>query len=312
MSLTSASTAVKLRSITAKFDAAVKATVPFYSRVCTVIRSGGYDEQYGMLGSVPSVREWLADRKFHSVRAAHFTLVNKLWESSLAIPKTDIEDDRLNLYGPLASNQGVRAARHPDKLLLSDIVVNGTTNLCLDGQAFFDTDHAWGDSGTQDNDLTSAIVAAASPTVDEFYAAVVGMLTAMLSFVDDHGELLHDDAVFGTNGGIELVAVGPLKYWSVAKKVFTPGIAINSGETNVPIVLADYVPTPHVTGNYFDLYRVDTPIKPYVFQARSPLKRQMKGMDDMEFKDVKLMTEARYNLGYAAWWNAVRHTFTTA
>jgi phage major head subunit gpT-like protein len=58
------------------------------------------------------------------------------------------------------------------------------------------------------------------------------------------------------------------------------------------------------------LYRVDTPFKPYIFQAREPLSRKMKGMDDIEFKDVKFMTQARYNVGYGAWWNAVRYTFT--
>jgi len=51
-------------------------------------------------------------------------------------------------------------------------------------------------------------------------------------------------------------------------------------------------------------------IKPFVFQARRPLGRQMKGLDDREFKDVKLMTDARYNVGYFAWWYSVQSTFT--
>jgi phage major head subunit gpT-like protein len=50
-------------------------------------------------------------------------------------------------------------------------------------------------------------------------------------------------------------------------------------------------------------------LRPFVFQARRPLARQMKGMDDREFKNVKFMTDARYNLGYLAWWNAVLTEF---
>ena len=60
----------------------------------------------------------------------------------------------------------------------------------------------------------------------------------------------------------------------------------------------------------FYLLNLSQPLKPFVFQARRPLQRQMKGMDDREFKDVKFMTDARYNLGYLAWWNAVLTTWT--
>lgn len=315
MSLDTANAVIKLRSLTAKFDNKVKATEVFYPRLCSVIPSDGADEEYGMLGSVPAIREWLAERQFHRPRAAKFTIENKLWESSIAVEKTNIDDDRLGQYGPMFESLGVRAARHPDKLLLGTLMVNGTgaTNgMCLDGQYFFDTDHSWGDSGTQDNDLTGAAATGTNPTIDEFKASAVACLKAMLSFKDDKGEFLHDDVVMGVNGGMQLVAVVPLDYWEVAKKAFTPGIFLNSGETNVPVAIADVIPTPHfgTTGSYWDLYRVDTPFKPYIFQARKPLDRKMKGMDDIEFKDVKFMTEARYNLGYGAWWNAVRYTFT--
>lgn len=313
MSLDTAAAVAKLRSLTGKFDNMVRATTPFYSTLCTVIPSNGADEEYGMLGSVPAVREWLADRQFHTVRAAKFTIENKLWESSVLVKRNDIDDDRMGLYVGMFESLATRAARHPDKLLLSDLVVNGTSGVCLDGQYFFDTDHSWGDSGSQDNDKTSAITAAATPTLDEFKTALNGALTALLSYVDDKGELLHDDVVMGVNGGMELVLLCPLKYWDVANRATTAGIMVNSGETNVPIATAKVVPTPHITGNYFDLYRVDTPFKPYIFQARQPLRRQMKFVaDDIEFKDAKFMTEARYNVGYGAWWNAVRHTFTTA
>ena len=310
MSLDTAAAVAKLRSLTAKFDNRVKATTPFYPKLCTVIPSNGADEEYGMLGSVPAIREWLADRKFHSVRAAKFTIVNKHWESSIAVPKTAISDDRLGLYGPMFETLGTRATRHPDKLLLSDLVVNATAQTCLDGQFFFDTDHSWGDSGSQDNDLTGPAATGTTPTLTEFQDALEASLNAMLAFKDDKGEFLHDDAVIGAGNGMELLILCPLAYRKTAIKATTNGIAINNGETNVVIADAQVVASPHITGAYFDLYRLDTPFKPYIFQAREPLSRQMKGMDDVEFKDVKFMTEARYNIGYGAWWNAVRYTFT--
>jgi phage major head subunit gpT-like protein len=116
----------------------------------------------------------------------------------------------------------------------------------------------------------------------------------------------------GVSGGLQLLALVPLNMWEVAQKAFLPGIMINNGETNVPIAIADVVPSPHLgtAGVYWDLYRLDTPFKPFIFQAREPLSRQTKGLDDIEFKDAKFMTQARYNLGYGAWWNAVRTTYT--
>lgn len=314
MALDTAAAVAKLRSLTGKFDNSVRATTPFYSKLCTVIPSDGFDEEYGMLGSVPQVREWLADREFHSIRAAKFTIENKLWESSIQVDKTRIRDDRMGIYDTMFQSLGVRAARHPDKLLLGDLILNATaaTSLCLDGQIFFDTDHAWGNSGTQDNDLTGAAASGTLPTLAEFQAALDTCLNTMLAYTDDKGELLHDDVLIGSGNGMQLVLMVPLRMRKVALQATTAGIMTGGGDTNIVIADAEVVATPHfgASGAFFDLYRVDTPLKPFIFQAREPLTRQMKGLDDIEFKDVKFMTQARYNVGYGAWWNAVRYTFT--
>ena len=312
MALDTAAAQAKLRSLTRKFDNKAKATTPIYSRLCTVVQSDGADEEYGMLGSVPAVREWLGDRQFHSVRAARFTIANKLWESSVKIPKTAIQDDRMGMYDSLVESLAVRARRAPDKDLLSDLIANAESQTCLDGQFFYDTDHSWGDSGSQSNDLSKAIVAAATPTVTEFNAAISDAVQAMLNYKDDHGELIHDDAVFDMENGMELVALVPLQYLEVARKATTVGLQVNNGETHVPVVMADVIATPHITGNKFDLYRLDSPVKPFVFQAREPISRNTKDLEDIEFKDVKFMTQQRFAVGYGAWWNAVRTTFTTA
>lgn len=312
MALDTAAAQAKLRSLTIKFDNKVKSTIPVYSKLCTVVQSDGADEEYGMLGSVPAIREWLGDRQFHSARAARFTIENKLWESSESIPKTALKDDRIGLYDTLIENLGVRAARHPDKLLLGNLILNGTSQPCLDGQFFFDTDHSWGSSGSQSNSIGATAVSAVAPTVAEFNSALSAAIQAMLNYKDDHGELLHDDAVFDMDNGMQLVLMVPLKYLEVARKATTVGLQLSNGETHVPVLSAEVIASPHLTGNIFDLYRTDQPVKPFIFQAREPLSRRTKGLDDIEWKDVKFMTEARYNVGYGAWWNAVRTTLTNA
>jgi phage major head subunit gpT-like protein len=86
---------------------------------------------------------------------------------------------------------------------------------------------------------------------------------------------------------------------------------VNSGETNIVIDRPKIVPCAYLTdATKFYLLRTGQAMKPFIFQNRRPITRQMKGMDDREFKDVKFMTDARYNAGYFAWWNAVLTTFT--
>lgn len=310
-SQSTAAAITSLSRLTKVFDIGMRDVTPFYPRIATIVQSEGRDEEYGMMGTVPAVKEWLADRQFKSPRAAEFTIINKLFEVSERIEKTDIEDARLLKYGPRLQMLGQRMARHPDKLILGTLVVNAQTNLCLDGQFFFDTDHMWGDSGTQSNLITQTGTAVpALPTVTEFKAGLTAALNAIMGFLDDQGELLADDVIVGNGIDIQLMVLCPLKYRDVAITAQAAGILINNGATNIVTVTAEVVATPRITGNYFDLYRTDTPFQPYIFQARRPIQRQMKGTDDQEFKDVKFMADARYNAGYGAWWNGVRVLFT--
>ena len=115
MALDTARAVATLRGLTAKFDAGADAAQPYYPNLCTIVPSNGSDEQYGWLGSMPGMQEWLGDRQFKSLRSGNFTLANKKWESSIAIEKDDIEDDRLGMYGPVLEHLGQEAALHPDE-----------------------------------------------------------------------------------------------------------------------------------------------------------------------------------------------------
>ena len=181
MSLDIASKTARLRGLTAKFDQAVATAQPMYPRYCTMVTSQGSDEQYAMIGAMPGMREWLGERQFKELAAADYTLKNKEWESSLAVEKNHIDDDRLGMYGPLLQNLGAEAAFHPDELLF-DIIELGASSACFDGQYFFDTDHAWGESGTQSNKLTHTVADLDAITEAEFRAAYHKMRAAMLGF----------------------------------------------------------------------------------------------------------------------------------
>jgi phage major head subunit gpT-like protein len=76
--------------------------------------------------------------------AHDFAITNLLFESSLAVPRVDFEDDSYGVMAPLFAEMGKVAAEHPDKLIF-DLLANGFTGLCYDGQPFFDADHPVGD-----------------------------------------------------------------------------------------------------------------------------------------------------------------------
>jgi phage major head subunit gpT-like protein len=306
MPLDTAKATVTLRTLTQKFDNRIGTATPFYPQVSTIVPSDGADEAYGMLGNHPGVREWLGDRQFHELRAGTFTIANKHWENSLKIKKTDIADDRMNMYGPLMEDLAVEASYHPDELFFTTLV-NGESTACFDGQFFFDTDHSWGDSGSQSNDLTSAAATGTTPTVAEAKAAFNTARNAMMKFKNDQGKLLNRPISMGLSN---LLLLCNVDFEAIFKEALLAPL-VSTGGTNVVVDAPQIMSSAYLTDtSKFYLFNLDGPLKPFVFQAREPLSRQMKGLDDSETKDVKFMTEARYNLGYLAWWKAVLHTFT--
>ena len=306
MALDIASAQVKLRDITAKFDNGVDSAQPFYPTVCYDASSVRSSEKYGWIGNMPGMREWVGDRQFSELRSANFVIDNKHFESSLAIKKTDIADDNLGQYGPIMEQLGIEAAHHPDELWFNALEL-GESTACFDGQFFFDTDHSWGKSGTQSNDLTSTVVSTSAVTVAELKTAIRAAVKQMLGFKNDQGKLYHRPTVSRLN---DLTLLVPLALRDVAYDALESQLLSNS--TNVIVDRPTIVASPYLTSDVkFYLFKTGDPVKPFVFQQREPLSRMMKGLDDIEIKDVKFMTEARYNVGYFAWWTAVLTTLTT-
>lgn len=305
MTLDTAKAVVVLRGLTGKFVKAVQAATPFYPTVCNIMPSQGADENYGMLGDMPGVREWLGDRLFKELRAGTYSIVNKEWESSLLIKKNDIADDRIGLYPTLMENLAAEAAYHPDELFFQALIA-GESSVCIDGQYFYDTDHAWGDSGTQSNLKTYNAQDHTAVTATEFLAAYHQARSAMVKFKNDQGKLLNRP-VIGRQS--QLLCLVPPELELAATTAFTSEIIGNA--TNVVLDKPRVVASAHLTSAVkWHLFNLQGTLKPFIFQARRPLGWSTKGADDREFKDVKFMTDARYNMGYCAWWTAVQTEFT--
>ena len=120
------------------FDAAQGLT--FHEVIATLVPSTTKDNTYGWLSRFPALREWVGDRVLRDVAEDSYKIVNKLYEATVDVQRTDIEDDVLGIYAPMAQNMGHEARIHPSRQLAALMAVANAT-LCFDGQNFFDTDH---------------------------------------------------------------------------------------------------------------------------------------------------------------------------
>lgn len=131
------------RGFKTAFQGAFAGAKPVWPKIATLVPSTARGEDYGWLGAFPQLREWVGDRHCKSLQAFGYTIQNKKFESTIAIGRDDIEDDRYGVFATLFSEMGYAAATHPDSLVVP-LLAAGRTTLCYDGQYFFDSDHPVG------------------------------------------------------------------------------------------------------------------------------------------------------------------------
>ncbi len=111
-----------------------------YRTVAMVVNSTHSAETYGWMKDIPSIREWVGPRVIHSLDSADYTIKNKPWELTIGVDRHKIEDDSYGLYTPFIAELGQSGARFPNKLVF-ELLKDGFSTRCWDGQYFFDTDH---------------------------------------------------------------------------------------------------------------------------------------------------------------------------
>lgn len=111
-----------------------------WNRIATLIPSTTKEEKYAWLGQFPRLREWIGDRHIKNMALHDYSIKNKKFEGTIAVPKDDIDDDTYGVFTPLFQEMGYAAKTHPDELVYA-LLAAGFATACYDGQFFFDTDH---------------------------------------------------------------------------------------------------------------------------------------------------------------------------
>ncbi|MCW7555885.1 Mu-like prophage major head subunit gpT family protein [Endozoicomonas gorgoniicola] len=145
MIITPSSVSALFTTFRALYDLTYKATPSHWRQVATLINSGTRSNTYGWLGQFPDFREWIGDREIKSLQAYGYEIENKSWESTIAVSRTEIEDDNIGVFSPIFKEMARAAKVFPDKQVFQ-LLEQGFTAQCYDNKPFFASDHSVGAS----------------------------------------------------------------------------------------------------------------------------------------------------------------------
>ncbi len=140
MDITASTLSALFRGFKTSFQAGFTGAPTYWDKVATLVPSTTSIEDYGWLGDIPGMREWVGDRVINLLKAHTYTIANKTYELTQGVDRDKVEDDQFGIYSPLFQMMGDSAAKHPDELIWA-LLAAGFATACYDGQYFFDTDH---------------------------------------------------------------------------------------------------------------------------------------------------------------------------
>ena len=266
------------------FNKALDLTKPICSAIATEVPSSTGSEIYAWLGAFPRLREWIGSRQIKNLAASDYSIKNKDFESTVAVPKNAIQDDQYGVYNPMFEDMGQAAALWPDTLVFP-LLKKGFSEKCYDGKNFYDNSHKVGK-------LTVSNKGTAKLTQVSFMAA----RAAMMGFKDEEGNSL--------NITPDLLVVPPALESKAREILLADQI---NGTSNITKGMAEILVVPELAGddNAWHLLCTKKAIKPLIFQKRTAPKFTKKDSenDDNTFfnKEFIYGVDARGNAGFSFW-----------
>ena len=271
-------------------------------------------ETYNFLGQSPTMREWIGSRQAKGFSGDGITILNKHYESTIEVQKKDARRDKTGQIRARIDEWTDRSQTHWASLL-STLLLNGESTACYDGQFFFDTDHAEGDSGNQSNKISvdiSALPAVAHgadatvPSMEEMQQAMLKGIAQILSFKDNQGEPMNE------NARRFLVTVPTSLYLTAVAAVSgltTAALQQNLNPNLIAGLNVDIQMNPRLSWtDKFAIFRTDSPIKAFIRQTEQEIELKVKGEgSEFEFDNDawQFGIDGWRGSGYGYWQRAV-------
>lgn len=277
-------------------------------------------ETYPFLGNVPVMREWVGQRQAKGLTGNSLIILNKHYESTLELQVKDLRRDKTGQIRARLGEFASAGLTHWASLV-STLIVNGAATTCYDGQYFFDTDHNEGSSGNQSNKIDADISAypaqihgvVTDPSVEEMQQAIIAGIVKILSFVDERGEPLNENA----SRFLVMVPIGLMKAALSAVSGIIPAMLpqnINPNRLSDKFKL-DVVMNTRLTiagwTDKFVVFRTDSATKALIRQKETEIEMKMKAEgSEFEFDNDawQLGIDAWRGAGYGLWQRAVQVT----
>ncbi|WP_027833833.1 Mu-like prophage major head subunit gpT family protein [Maritalea myrionectae] len=273
------------------------------------VSSNEASEDYGWLGAVPAMSEFVNSRSPAEIKEYSFSLANKDFDNSITFKKKDMRRDKTGMIR-LRVNDLVSRAEDLPASLISKLIMNGASSPCYDGQYFFDTDHPT-KGGVQSNSISVTAATGTSPTVSEFEDAVLKAIEAILGFKDEHGEPINQSAS-------QFTIQVPIAMMGAALKAVNAVLGEGGKSAVLPSLQGEFqikiVPNARLTwSDSFVLYRTDSEVKPFIIQEEEPIEPWAIGdgtEHEVKEKEHLYGVDWAGNVGYGQWSGAVKVTFT--
>ncbi len=283
------------------FNGALKAGAGDWQMTGMEVPSTGEGEDYAWLSRFPRMRKWIGDKFVKALEAGKYYVKNDDYETTIAVKRNHIEDDKLGIYSSQATAAGESSAELND-IISDDLKNNAFAKTGIDGQYFYDTDHEVGDASVS-NKLTIALSAATKAAALASYGAARAMV---MNFKDDEGaplRLVPD--TLEVPPALEAVA-----------RTLCEQEKLDDGSTNPYRGTAKVLVNPGLTSStQWMLHVTSKSVKPFIIQMRkAPVFVQQTGMDNDDVfnkGEFKFGAEARAAGVYGFWQLSVGSDGTT-
>jgi len=258
-------------------------------QIATRLPSNANSETYGWLGDVPMMREWLGPKKAKDLKDYSYTLTNKDWEATLVVDRNELKDDQTGMILPRIQMLA-QSARENEAIIVSDLIINGTSDTAYDSVAFF--------SNTSGTRVIDNLLSGTGTSASQIETDLTTARATMMKFYFDES-----DRKFGFKFD---TVVCPPELEILFLKIMESSTAVSASAAGVnnPFnrFLTRVIPDPRLSdANDWYAFATSYPLKPMIFQDREKphIESQASGSDSEFFwKKYYYSAESRCIGGY--------------
>jgi phage major head subunit gpT-like protein len=272
----------------------------FWQLFADEIPSFSEKNKYPVDGDLTGFREWLGERIYEDWARFAFELKNRTFEKSVKYNVDQLEDDAYAGDDLILDRIAYQGKMWPEDLVFEALLAGGS-QLCFDGQFFFDTDHPVDPSGA-----TSGTYANLFTTTALTNGNFSSVLASMQNLAGRDGR--------PRGFGQRVALVVPTQLRQVGQEILNAALVANGG-TNVNQNQAELIVIPRLgiaSATTWYVMDLGGPAKPLFFQKRmAPRVIAMTSPEDehvFAHNEARIGAKARGAAGYGMPWTAAKCT----